>query len=232
MNNRIEDLKYLINKAKAEVSALKPNGRYFEHCFFEFNSTIDESILKLLESKYNINLPNEYRDYVIHIANGGNQPSCGMFSVQQSLAILNNEPSTVEVLSNSNLSSNYCVEFPYNEISLNDVISKDLTLDDYFDYENKTFKYQKLLEDGDEESFNQYESEMKRHLLIFSYTDDMQHVEYAIALDGRYKGTVIYYSNEYLTNIRITNLNFIDWMIEFYSHALECKRGFFTSIEE
>lgn len=200
--------------------------------FFEFNSTIDESILKLLESKYNINLPNEYRDYVIHIANGGNQPSCGMFSVQQSLAILNNEPSTVEVLSNSNLSSNYCVEFPYNEISLNDVISKDLTLDDYFDYENKTFKYQKLLEDGDEESFNQYESEMKRHLLIFSYTDDMQHIEYAIALDGRYKGTVIYYSNEYLTNIRITNLNFIDWMIEFYSHALECKRGFFTSIEE
>ena len=200
--------------------------------FFEFNSTIDESILKLLESKYNINLPNEYRDYVIHIANGGNQPSCGMFSVQQSLAILNNEPSTVEVLSNSNLSSNYCVEFPYNEISLNDVISKDLTLDDYFDYENKTFKYQKLLEDGDEESFNQYESEMKRHLLIFSYTDDMQHIEYAIALDGRYKGTVIYYSNEYLTNIRITNLNFIDWMIEFYSHALECKSGFFTSIEE
>lgn len=232
MNNRIEDLKHLINKAKAEVSAFKPNGRYFEHCFFEFDSTIDESILKLLESKYNINLPNEYRDYVIHIANGGNQPSCGMFSVQQSLAILNNEPSTVEVLSNSNLSSNYCVEFPYNEISLNDVISKDLTLDDYFDYENKTFKYQKLLEDGDEESFNQYESEMKRHLLIFSYTDDMQHVEYAIALDGRYKGTVIYYSNEYLTNIRITNLNFIDWMIEFYSHALECKRGFFTSIEE
>ena len=232
MNNRIEDLKYLINKAKAEVSALKPNGRYFEHCFFEFNSTIDESILKLLESKYNISLPNEYRDYVIHIANGGNQPSCGMFSVQQSLAILNNEPSTVEVLSNSNLSSNYCVEFPYNEISLNDVISKDLTLDDYFDYENKTFKYQKLLEDGDEESFYQYESEMKRHLLIFSYTDDMQHVEYAIALDGRYKGTVIYYSNEYLTNIRITNLNFIDWMIEFYSHALECKSGFFTSIVE
>lgn len=232
MNNRIEDLKYLINKAKEEVSALKPNGRYFEHWFFEFNSTIDESILKLLESKYNINLPNEYRDYVIHIANGGNQPSCGMFSVQQSLAILNNEPATVEVLSNSNLSSNYCVEFPYNETSLNDVISKDLTLDDYFDYENKTFKYQKLLEDGDEESFNQYESEMKRHLLIFSYTDDMQHVEYAIALDGRYKGTVIYYSNEYLTNIRITNLNFIDWMIEFYSHALECKRGFFTSIEE
>ena len=232
MNNRIEDLKYLINKAKAEVSALKPNGRYFEHWFFEFNSTIDESILKLLESKYNINLPNEYRDYVIHIANGGNQPSCGMFSVQQSLAILNNEPSTVEVLSNSNLSSNYCVEFPYNETSLNDVISKDLTLDDYFDYENKTFKYQKLLEDGDEESFNQYESEMKRHLLIFSYTDDMQHIEYAIALDGRYKGTVIYYSNEYLTNIRITNLNFIDWMIEFYSHALECKSGFFTSIEE
>lgn len=232
MNNRIEDLKYLINKAKAEVSALKPNGRYFEHCFFEFNSTIDESILKLLESKYNINLPNEYRDYVIHIANGGNQPSCGMFSVQQSLAILNNEPSMAEVLSNSNLSSNYCVEFPYNETSLNDVISKGLTLDDFFDYENKTFKYQKLLEDGDEESFNQYESEMKRHLLIFSYTDDMQHVEYAIALDGRYKGTVIYYSNEYLTNIRITNLNFIDWMIEFYSHALECKRGFFTSIEE
>jgi len=148
MNNRIEDLKYLINKAKAEISALKPNGRYFEHCFFEFNSTIDESILKLLESKYNINLPNEYRDYVIHIANGGNQPSCGMFSVQQSLALLNKELPSCEVLSNSDLCSRYCRIFHYNN---NDedkklVLEKDnLTLDDYFDYDTNTFIYQHFL---------------------------------------------------------------------------------------
>ena len=72
--------------------------------------------------------------------------------------------------------------------------------------------------------------DMKKHLLIFSFSD-VVHTEYAIALDGNYAGKVVYYTYESKHNIKVTNMNFIEWMIGFYKHALECKPGYFTSIE-
>lgn len=229
----VDELKKLINRASNEISVFKPNSRYFINYTVELNEPIKANVIVSLEKKYNIVLPSDYRDYLLLIGNGGNQPLYGMFSVQQSLALLNKELPSCEVLSNSDLCSRYCRIFHYNN---NDddkklVLEKDnLTLDDYFDYDTNTFIYQHFLVEGDIASFDEYESRMKRHLLIFSYFD-MVHIEYAIALDGIHKGEVIYYTYESMHNIKLTHMKFLEWMINLYKHALDCNSGNFTSMD-
>ena len=230
MENQVKELKIIIEKAKETINVFKPNGKYFSNYTFEFNDPIGDIELKSLEEKYSINLPSEYKDYIVSINNGGNQPLCGMFTVQQSLAILNKESPTKSVLADSDLSSKYCRMFHYNRGNSDSDSFDNTTLDDYFDYSNRVFNYQHLLLEGDIESFDRHEDDMKKHLLIFSFSD-VVHTEYAIALDGNYAGKVVYYTYESKHNIKVTNMIFIEWMIGFYKHALECKPGYFTSIE-
>lgn len=229
----INELKQLICRARNEISIFKPNGRYFLNCKVELYDPIKSDELLLLGEKYNINLPSDYCEYLTLIGNGGNQPQCGMFSVQQSLAIHFKESPSCRVLSESDLCDKYFGVFYYQsrnkdrEFKFGD---DKLTLDDYFDYESKIFIYQHYLVDGDLNTFDEYESRMKSHLLIFSYFD-MFHVEYAIALDGIHKGEVIYYSYESICNIKLTHMTFVEWMTNYYKHALDCKPGNFTAID-
>ena len=51
------------------------------------NPCISESELNALEDMYKGKLPSEYREYVLNIGNGGNQPEAGMFTAEQSLAL-------------------------------------------------------------------------------------------------------------------------------------------------
>ena len=229
MNSKIDELRLLIERAKVEVSAFKANGMNFINHSFEFNSPVTFDEINALEQKYGVCLPREYSEYLMMIGNGGDQPGCGMFSVQETLAILANESFSDSVLSTNELSTSYCKKFHY-DIHLNNApeqISK--TLDDYFDYETEQSTFQHLLIEDKVDEFDVIEKEMKKHLLIFSFYDEI-HVEYAIALDGQFKDQVVYYTYEDRKNIKVTNLSFLDWMIEYYKQGLECRPGYFLSM--
>ena len=229
MKNNIDELKLLIERAKAEVSVFKANGRNFINHSFEFNSTITSDDLKALDLKYGVCLPEDYCEYLMKIGNGGNQPGCGMFSVQETLAIVSNETFGESVLATSDLASSYCRKFHYDVQLKNYETATNMTLDDYFDYETLQSSFQHYLIEDRVDEFDAIEKEMKKHMLIFGFYDEI-HVEYAIALDGKYKGKVVYYTYEAPKNIKITNLSFLEWMIEYYKNGLECRPGYFLSV--
>ena len=176
MNHNAEDVLSIIQTANKQISRLHPQSKYFLNFPIQYNAVISETELSKYEGFYNIELPRDYREFVKNVGNGGNQPVCGMFSVQESLAINSRFVSESIYLSSSELVRDYGKEY------------------------------------------------------IFSFNEGFP-VEYAIALDGVHKGKVVYYSDVAKgRNIKLTGLSFIDWIYEYYNHALECRKGFFTAM--
>lgn len=199
------------------------------------NSCMSDSELKHLETKYGIELPQDYREYIMRIGNGGNQPGTGMFTAKQSLALMSGRNTDDGKIEYGDLTKYYCdlnlsgcdnlLDCYYetfgddsgkNNLIVNSVLS---VLDDYFTEEG-IFKYQSLFSE-DERSFCEHEFEMKSHLLFFSF-DDVTRTQYGIALDGAHKGQVIYYSYEPVSNLMsgrnivFTNMSFLEWMYHLY----------------
>lgn len=52
------------------------------------NPSVTDSYLSGLELEYEVKLPKGYREFLINIGNGSNQPGVGMLTVEQSLSIL------------------------------------------------------------------------------------------------------------------------------------------------
>lgn len=228
MNHNAEDVLSIVQTANKQISRLHPQSKYFLNFPIQYNAVISETELSKYEDFYNIELPRDYREFVKNVGNGGNQPVCGMFSVQESLAINSRFVSESIYLSSSELVRDYGKEYRLL-LFKKDLSDAENTLDDYYNYETGEFRYQYLFYD-DHESYVYYMELMKMHLLIFSFNEGFP-VEYAIALDGVHKGKVVYYSDVAKgRNIKLTGLSFIDWIYEYYNHALECRKGFFTAM--
>ena len=193
---------------------------------------ISESELNALEDMYKVKLPSEYREYVLNIGNGGNQPEAGMFTAEQSLALMFNEKTDAPIDYND-LTQYYaainrdgyadlldCFYSIFNEIIEHD--NEPCVLEDFFTEEG-LFKYRDLY-DSDIDSFAEYESAMMKHLLIFSFNNECR-VIFAIALDGVHKDQVIYYSCESNGaamrdgDIVFTNMSFLEWMNALYNNS-------------
>lgn len=207
------------------------------------NPCISENELEILEERYNVSLPWGYREYVLNIGNGGNQPGVGMFTVEQSLALMFGRIADENELSYKDLTQYYqCINLhnskdllkyyysifgePVRKLEV-EIESFERNLDDYFD-SNGIFKYQNMLVD-DENEFLYYEFEMKKHLLIFSFNEATR-TEFAIAMDGKYAGNVVYYSYDPIAtimnnrNIFYTNMLFLDWMNNMYNSSCAIEK--------
>jgi len=202
------------------------------------NPCVNDSYLKELEQTYDVALPEEYREYLLSIGNGGNQPGTGMFAVEQSLSILFGQECNGNIIEYKDLTKYY---HSINLVGYKDLLEcyydtfgQDLgknafktktyptTLDDFF-YEDGTFIYQNLLSEN-EEVFIEYESAMKTHMLVFSFENETR-TQFAIAMDGNHKEQVVYYSYEPCAicmsqkNIVFTEMSFLEWM----QHLYECN---------
>ena len=86
-NDKITQLKDLLEEAKIQIKAFSLPGLEFGRCVFENNPIIETDALRELEKNYAIEIPADYKLYLTKIGNGGSQPLCGMFSVEESLAL-------------------------------------------------------------------------------------------------------------------------------------------------
>ena len=83
--NSIAEIKRLIKDVEPHLGL--NNTRLINYNLI-FNPCVTDSYLKELELAYDVKLPEEYREYLINIGNGGNQPADGMLTAKQSLSIL------------------------------------------------------------------------------------------------------------------------------------------------
>lgn len=232
--NNIAEIKRLIKDIEPHLGL--NNTRLINYNLI-FNPCVTDSYLKELELAYDVKLPEEYREYLINIGNGGNQPADGMFTVGQSLSILLGQDCKENKIDYKDLTKYY---FDVNRIGYDNLLDfyygsfgKDLgkksietesgltTLDDYFS-DDGLFRYQHLLSDN-EAAFVEHESAMKSHMLVFSFEDETR-TQFAIALDGDHKDQVVYYSFQPSSfclsdrNIVFTGMSFLEWM----QHLYEC----------
>lgn len=233
--NRIIELKKAIEENE---SILSYNNIGLLNYNLKINPCISDYALKNLELTFSVSLPEEYRDYLLYIGNGGNQPGDGMLMVEQSLSLmfgLDYDGGNLEYkdLTKYYYAINLCgcenlLECYYEMFgkglekkALNPEVASFI-LDDYFSEEG-IFKYQHLLSEN-EDAFIKCESAMKTHMLVFSF-DDITRTQYAIAMDGDHKHQVVYYSYEPTAkcmsgrNIVFTNMSFLEWMHHLYERS-------------
>ena len=201
------------------------------------NPCVTDSYLSGLELEYEVKLPKGYREFLINIGNGSNQPGVGMLTVEQSLSILFGRECDNSKIDYMDLTKNY---FAVNLMGYDNLLDsyygtfgQDLgkksikpednptTLDDYFS-EDGIFKCQHLSSEK-ETAFVEQESSIKSHMLVFSF-EDLTRTQFAVALDGNHKDQVVYYSYEPSAiimadkNIVFTGMSFLEWM----RHLYEC----------
>lgn len=239
-NDKITQLKGLLEEAKIQIKAFSLPGLEFGRCVFENNPIIETDALRELEKNYAIEIPADYKLYLTKIGNGGSQPLCGMFSVEESLALNRLSESDMQSLPDTELIKRYKSIYNYDdddEFYRKDYLSdyelnafgQRVTFDDYFDhceffrdYEIVFPEYARLKFDiNQDENYWKYFECMRTHLLIFAYQDDQFKGELAVVLDGKHKGEVVYLMSEGGVTITYTYKTFIDWLIGFYSHALK-----------
>lgn len=235
----ITEIQKSIEKCRPHLGCGNPALR---NCNLLINPCVSDSYLNELENKYDVKLPEEYREYLINIGNGGNQPASGMLTVEQSLSLMFGQNCDGGDIEYKVLTQFY---FAVNQFDCENLLafyyetfgkgleknslspeSTPTVLDDYFS-EDGLFKFQYLRSEN-KETFVEYESAMKTHLLIFSF-DDMTRTQYAIALDGEHKHQVVYYSYEPAAlcmsgkNIVYTGMSFWEWMYFLYEN--NCDTG-------
>lgn len=80
---RIERIKEKLGKLKQEDAALQVFGASSH--LYELNPVKEEKELLAFEKKYNIRLPEGYRDFLLHIGNGGAGPYYGLQKLEDGL---------------------------------------------------------------------------------------------------------------------------------------------------
>ncbi len=231
MNSIFEIQKYIENNK----SHLGYNNTGLRNYNLIVNPCVTNTYLNGLELEYRVKLPEDYREYLINIGNGSNQPGVGMLTVEQSLLILFGQDCDNSKINYNDLTKYYfalnlmgydnLLDFYYGTFGQDlgkksiDNESYTITLDDYFS-EDGMFKCQHLSSEN-ETAFVEQESSIKSHMLVFSF-EDMTRTQFAIALDGNHKDQVVYYSYEHSAiimankNIVFTGMSFLEWMQNLY----------------
>ena len=161
-----------------------------------------------------------------------------MLTVQQSLALLFSDTVESFSIAISDLTQYYKTLNLHNQNDLlkyyfqvfdgcSDINTQYPEFDDLEGYftEEGLFIYRKHYKE-DFDVFLSYESAMKKHLLIFSYDDECR-IVYALAMDGKHKDQVVYYSYESKgtvmkgRDIVFTNMSFLEWMVALYKNSCD-----------
>ena len=114
-NDKITQLKDLLEEAKIQIKAFSLPGLEFGRCVFENNPIIETDALRELEKNYAIEIPADYKLYLTKIGNGGSQPLCGMFSVEESLALNRLSESDMQSLPDTELIKRYKSIYNYDD---------------------------------------------------------------------------------------------------------------------
>ena len=244
MQDKIEKLKQLIARSKEERGAFSRNGYGFAIVSSENYDAISKEELRDLEKEFCVSLPNEYRAFVTEIANGGVHPMCGLFTVQDSLALNRMRKEDLDKSAGKVIVSRFLDCAGYDEYSERNcrewleefevkAFGKKPVLDDYFSSEVKKKDIPK--EDSvftdyiewktvPDEYWGEYREGMMKHILLLSY-EDYYRSEIGLVLDGKYKGEVVYIPHEFGLHLIMTHMSFLDWFIGYYTHELDHHTG-------
>ena len=246
IQNNIEKLKQLISRSKEERGAFSRNGYGFAIVSSEKYDAIPKEDLTILEKEYSVSLPDEYKAFVTEIANGGVHPMCGLFTVQDSLALNRMRKEDLDKSAGKIIVSRFLDCAGYDEYSERNcrewleefevkAFGRKPMLDDYFSTEVKKKEIPreesvfidyiewKTFPDEDE-YWGEYREGMMKHILLLSY-EDYYRLEIGLVLDGKYKGEVVYIPHEFGSHLILTHMSFLDWFIGYYTHELDHHQG-------
>lgn len=239
MEEKIEQLKKLVERYRNEHR--NPFGFVAKDQDYP---VISEEELVALESEYDVSLPSEYRVVVTKIANGAFHPMCGTFTVRESLAVNRLNQEDAAMLSRPLIGYRYlycCGLLEYNEFASKERIEeyeirrfgRKAVLDDYLHPDIKTTdKYQEELLFKDymeiKDVPDEYPESIYKHILVLSF-EDYYRGEIGIVLDGKLKGEVVYIPSDFSSNINLTHMNYLDWLIGYYTHELDKLPGKYFS---
>ena len=191
MDNRISELKRLIERSQSEIKGLS-SSLGLHHSFY-FEKCIEESALCSLEEDYSVKLPVQYREFVTSIGNGGGQPLNGMFTVEQSLSIFRRK-----ILN-----------------GVKDPFADELFADCWFSEVDEGMSISPLMPEGEEQQTVDGSS-----VLTFAYLPETR-LHCAVILKGEDEDSVIYYSDSIERKVKYTGKTFLDWWIAYYDHILQ-----------
>ena len=203
-----------------------------------YNPTISEDALLKLENAYGFCLPNEYRDFLKYIGNGGEPPRYGILSAEDALAIHNIDAMMKRHkkgeynLKTGGLVETYLDSFEgfsldelYNGTRTRSVHASNvdnMVFEDYIDADTNNLKFSSLKE-IDFNAYCSYLNEFRKHMLIVDFYVDIG-TEYGIVLDGKYKDEVVYFcQNIETSDVLFTHYSFLDWILDYYRKLLSCE---------
>jgi len=191
MDNRINELKSLIERSQSEIKGLSSSLGI--HHSFHFDQCIERDALSSLEDEYSVKLPVQYREFVTSIGNGGGQPLNGMFTVEQSLSIFRRK-----ILS-----------------GVKDPFADELFADCWFSEVDEGMSINPLMPEGEEQ-----QTVDGNCVLTFAYLPETR-LHCAVLMEGEEKDAVIYYSDSIERKVKYTDKTFLDWWIGYYEHILK-----------
>ena len=246
IQNKIERLKQLILRSKEERGTFSRTWCGFAIVSPEKYDAISNEELTILEEEYCVSLPDEYRAFVTEIANGAMHPMRGLFTVQDSLALNRMRKEDLDKCTGKVIVSRYLDCAGYDEYSerkcrdwLEDfemkAFGKKPVLDDYFSPEVKKkdipkedpffTDYIEWKSFPDEDKYwDEYRECMMKHTLLLSY-EDYYRLEISLVIDGKYRGEVVYIPHEFGSHLIMTHMDFLDWLIVYYTHELDHHPG-------
>ncbi|MCU0440540.1 MAG: SMI1/KNR4 family protein [Raineya sp.] len=188
-------LKKLIEKDKKLSNFGSETHRY------ELNPTISEEYLQKWQKKYNIQLPQDYSDFLRNIANGGAGPYYGLYSLEEGMQEAENFSYINET---ENITEPFSLDFP---------ISKTET-DNFIKY------YYQCLDDGEDDEIQYFESitPLTGAIFLAEYGCGWS---YFLVVKGDLAGTV-WFQGDYLSPCIHENriLSFIEWYEDWLDRSL------------
>ena len=191
MDNRISELKRLIERSQSEIQGLSSSMGI--HHSFHFDQCIEEAALCSLEDEYSVRLPVQYREFVTSIGNGGGQPLNGMFTVEQSLSLFR-----CRILDGT--------KAPFAD---------ELFADCWFLEVDEGMSFSPQMPEGEEQQMVDGNG-----VLTFAYLPETR-LHCAVVMEGEHKDSVIYYSDSIERKVKYTGKTFLDWWIAYYEHILK-----------
>lgn len=101
------------------------------------------------------------------------------------------------------------------EVKKKDIPKEDPFFTDYIEW--KSFP-------DEDKYWDEYRECMMKHTLLLSY-EDYYRLEVSLVIDGKYRGEVVYIPHEFGSHLIMTHMDFLDWLIGYYTHELDHHPG-------